>query len=206
MVSTLLSTSTAAIHIRENIGGQACLAHGLLRTMPSSVFNLGNAHGILPDTCFSFQTPLASTQSHQVASTSQMRVLLCSCRAGIDLAKILGLIVVGMPVTLLVTAQVAITIRKFSETEMEPPEPQAPAGAFSRLHHTAWGATWVLSLAAVAFSSSAQVCAVSNAGRPQMLAIARMWWVYHAVGCVKALAYCLLRLSTGINNDCYLRF
>lgn len=74
-----------------------------------------------------------------------------------DLIKILALVVVGMPVTLLVTAQVAIVIRHFSQTELEPPLPQPPTPAFSKLHYTAWGATWLVSLATVALSSSAQV-------------------------------------------------
>ena len=86
--------------------------------------------------------------------------------AGIDLAKILGLVVVGMPVTLLVTAQVAILIRHFSATQLEPPQTGPPPPAFTRLHHLAWGATWLTSLAAVAFSSSGQVWHPPGAGPP----------------------------------------
>ena len=106
--------------------------------------------------------------------------------AGVDLAKILALIVVGMPVTLLVTAQVAILIRRFSETELEPTNPIPPTPAFSRLHHIAWAAIWVVSLAGVALSPSAQVCQPSkpapqrdvagHANRPRQSLVRRKPW------------------------------
>lgn len=88
--------------------------------------------------------------------------------AGIDLVKILGLVIVGMPATLLVTAQVAILIRKYSKTEMEPHEPQDSMPPFSKLHYAAWGGTWLVSLAAVAFSSSTQT--IQHASTAFMLA------------------------------------
>lgn len=90
-------------------------------------------------------------------------ILACAMHAGIDLVKILGLVIVGMPATLLVTAQVAILIRKYSKTEMEPHEPQDSMPPFSKLHYAAWGGTWLVSLAAVAFSSSTQVASACMA-------------------------------------------
>ncbi|KAK9807442.1 hypothetical protein WJX73_007719 [Symbiochloris irregularis] len=76
---------------------------------------------------------------------------------GVALTKILSIIAIGMPFTLLVTAQVAIVIRRISQTELEPAKPEAQLPPFSKVHHIAWGATWLVSLAGCALSSSAQV-------------------------------------------------
>ena len=61
-----------------------------------------------------------------------------SC-AGRDMAKILAIIGLGMPASLLFTAQVAVVIRALCQTQVEPQPPPRPQQPFSRAHHLAWG-------------------------------------------------------------------
>lgn len=58
---------------------------------------------------------------------------------GTALLKIILVILVGMPASLLVTAAVAKNIRKFVNTELEPAEVQPPSRPFTLKHHIAWG-------------------------------------------------------------------
>ena len=58
------------------------------------------------------------------------------------MVKILAIIGLGMPASLLVTAQVAVSIRALCRTQVEPQPPHRPQPPFSRAHHAAWGARW----------------------------------------------------------------
>ena len=60
--------------------------------------------------------------------------------AGADLAKILGIIAVGMPASLLVTAQVTVLIRNAVKTDMEEQPPVKRLPPFTTLHYAGWGA------------------------------------------------------------------
>ncbi len=55
------------------------------------------------------------------------------------MAKILAIICLGMPASLLFTAQVAVGIRALCKTQVEPQPPQRPQPPFARAHHLAWG-------------------------------------------------------------------
>lgn len=61
-------------------------------------------------------------------------------RAGADLAKILGIIAVGMPASLLVTAQVTVLIRNAVRTDMEEQPPVKRLPPFTAAHYAGWGA------------------------------------------------------------------
>ena len=63
-------------------------------------------------------------------------------RAGRDMAKIMAIIGLGMPASLLFTAQVAVGIRGLCQTQVEPQPPPRAEPPFSRAHHLAWGAQW----------------------------------------------------------------
>ena len=56
------------------------------------------------------------------------------------MAKILAIIGLGMPASLLFTAQVAVGIRVLCRAQVEPQPPPRPQPPFSRAHHAAWGA------------------------------------------------------------------
>lgn len=58
--------------------------------------------------------------------------------AGSALLKIVLVILVGMPASLLVTAAVAKNIRKVVNTKMEPPDVAPPSAPFTANHHIAW--------------------------------------------------------------------
>ena len=79
------------------------------------------------------------------------------CRAGLDLLKVLVVIAVGMPLSLWATARIAVTVRSFASTELQPSPPMAPNPPFTQAHRVAWGAAAVLALMVVILSSSAQV-------------------------------------------------
>ena len=59
---------------------------------------------------------------------------------GSDLAKIVGIICVGMPASLLVTAQVAVLIRSAVRTTLEDTPPSQKLPPFAQSHYLAWGA------------------------------------------------------------------
>ena len=92
-------------------------------------------------------------------------MLTARAHAGLDLVKVVVVIAVGMPLSLWVTAQTAVTIRESSNTELLPTPPQAPSAPFTQAHRAAWGAAAVASLAAVILSSSTQVGFVPRLAR-----------------------------------------
>ena len=63
--------------------------------------------------------------------------------AGSELLKIVLVILVGMPASLLVTAAVAKNIRKVVNTKMEPPDVTPPSAPFTKTHHIAWSEHFV---------------------------------------------------------------
>lgn len=65
---------------------------------------------------------------------------------GSALLRILVVILVGMPASLLFTAAVAKTIRQLTNTELEPTQPSKASAPFTRGHHIAWSALLRLSL------------------------------------------------------------
>ena len=65
--------------------------------------------------------------------------MLWSLRAGSDLAKIIGIIAVGMPASLLFTAQVAVSIRKMVDTKLEDTPTPKKLPPFKRFHYNLWG-------------------------------------------------------------------
>jgi hypothetical protein len=56
------------------------------------------------------------------------------------MVKILAIIGLGMPASLLFTAQVAVGIRSLCRTQVEPQPPLQAQAPFSRAHYLAWGA------------------------------------------------------------------
>lgn len=60
--------------------------------------------------------------------------------AGSDLAKIMAIIAVGMPASLLVTAWVAVAIRSAVRTEMEEQPTPKRLPSFNKFHYAGWGA------------------------------------------------------------------
>ncbi|KAK9821310.1 hypothetical protein WJX81_008067 [Elliptochloris bilobata] len=83
--------------------------------------------------------------------------------AGRDMAKILAIIGLGMPASLLFTAQVAVGIRALCRTQMEPQPPPRPQLSFSRAHHVGWGIVAVIALAAAVLGPP-DLAAVGRAG------------------------------------------
>ena len=62
--------------------------------------------------------------------------------AGSDLGKIIGIIAIGMPASLLFTAQVAVSIRRMVNTKLEDtPAPKKPP-PFKAFHYSLWGASY----------------------------------------------------------------
>ncbi len=59
--------------------------------------------------------------------------------AGLSLAKMFGVIAIGMPVTLLSTAQVAFLVRKYVQTEMLDAPTADALPPFGRMHFITWG-------------------------------------------------------------------
>lgn len=51
----------------------------------------------------------------------------------------MAIIAVGMPASLLVTAQIAVSIRTAVKTEMEEQPPPKRLPPFGRLHYAGWG-------------------------------------------------------------------
>lgn len=71
---------------------------------------------------------------------------------GGDLAKMLAVVVLGMPATLLATAAIAVAIRKAAKTPLGPPPPADAPSPFSRRHYVGWGAVAAFSGSALALS------------------------------------------------------
>ena len=67
-----------------------------------------------------------------------------------DLARMLLIISLGMPATLLATAALVVGIRKLVSTPAGPPPPSDPPKPFTQRHYVGWGAIGVLSLLAAA--------------------------------------------------------
>ena len=59
--------------------------------------------------------------------------------AGMSLAKMFGVVAIGMPLTLLTTAQVAFLVRKYVKTEMLDAPTADALPPFGRLHFITWG-------------------------------------------------------------------
>jgi hypothetical protein len=59
--------------------------------------------------------------------------------AGADLAKIVAIIALGMPATLLVTAWIAVAIRNATRTELEEQPVPKRLPPFSKFHYALWG-------------------------------------------------------------------
>ncbi len=74
---------------------------------------------------------------------------------GSDLAKMLAVVVLGMPATLLATAAVAVAIRSAAKTPLGAPPPSDAPAPFSRRHYVGWGAVAACSGAALAASGPA---------------------------------------------------
>ena len=60
--------------------------------------------------------------------------------AGSDLGKILAIIAVGMPASLIFTAQVAVTVRKAVNTKLEDTPTPKKLPPFKPFHYSLWGA------------------------------------------------------------------
>ena len=73
---------------------------------------------------------------------------------GTDLAKMLAVVVLGMPATLLATAALAVAIRNAAKTPLGPPPPAEAPAPFSRRHYVGWGSTAVASGAALALGGA----------------------------------------------------
>ena len=71
---------------------------------------------------------------------------------GADLAKMLAVVVLGMPATLLATAAVAVAIRNAAKTPLGPPPPADAPAPFSRRHYVGWGSVAAASGAVLAFA------------------------------------------------------
>ena len=72
-------------------------------------------------------------------------ILKCSLLpcAGADLAKILGIVALGMPASLVFTAQVAVSIRKMVETKLEDTPAHKKLPPFKRFHYSLWGGYFI---------------------------------------------------------------
>ena len=66
-----------------------------------------------------------------------MRLIVTA--AGTSLAKMFGVVAIGMPLTLLTTAQVAYLVRKYVQTEMLDAPTADALPPFGRTHFLAWG-------------------------------------------------------------------
>ena len=77
--------------------------------------------------------------SKQVSARCCPCTLSTSASAGMSLAKMVGVVAVGMPLTLLSTAQVAFLIRRWVQTDMleMPAADQLPP--FHKQHFISWG-------------------------------------------------------------------
>ena len=60
--------------------------------------------------------------------------------AGSELARIFGVNVLGVFLTLTVTAQIAITVRNLVKTQLEETTPPKQSFPFNRAHYVGWGA------------------------------------------------------------------
>lgn len=73
--------------------------------------------------------------------------------AGADLAKILGIVALGMPASLVFTAQVAVSIRKMVETKLEDTPTPKKLPPFTRFHYSLWGGSFIASRKAGALTA-----------------------------------------------------
>jgi len=81
---------------------------------------------------------------------------------GADLAKMLVVVVLGMPATLVATAAVAVAIRNAAKTPLGPPPPADAPAPFSRRHYVGWGSVAAFSGLAVALTGSQAAPGVSS--------------------------------------------
>ena len=63
----------------------------------------------------------------------------CMGCAGADLGKIVAIVALGMPASLIFTAQVAVAIRKMVETKLEDTPTPKKLPPFKRFHYSLWG-------------------------------------------------------------------
>ncbi len=77
---------------------------------------------------------------------------------GADLARIMGILTVGMVATLLFTAQTTVWIREAVKTPVKPIAKGKPAPPFTQAHFMAWGG---IALAALAGGSCLHMCCAS---------------------------------------------
>lgn len=63
----------------------------------------------------------------------------CMGCAGADLGKIVAIVALGMPASLIFTAQVAVAIRKLVETKLEDTPTPKKLPPFKRFHYSLWG-------------------------------------------------------------------
>lgn len=88
------------------------------------------------------ETKLEGTPTPQFNVTQIiLKCTLLPC-AGADLAKILGIIALGMPASLVFTAQVAVSIRKMVETKLEDTPTPKKLPPFKRFHYSLWGGSF----------------------------------------------------------------
>ncbi len=74
-----------------------------------------------------------------VSVSHAMHWPLQGCHAGTSLAKMFGVVAIGMPLTLLSTAQVAFLVRKYVQTEMLDAPTAAALPPFGKMHFITWG-------------------------------------------------------------------
>lgn len=68
-------------------------------------------------------------------------------RAGSEMARIMGVNIIGVFLTLLVTAQIAISVRNLVRTQLEETTPPKQSFPFNRAHYVGWGEVLVHALA-----------------------------------------------------------
>ena len=68
----------------------------------------------------------------------------CMGCAGADLGKIVAIVALGMPASLIFTAQVAVAIRKMVETKLEDTPTPKKLPPFKRFHYSLWGESRLL--------------------------------------------------------------
>ncbi|DBA89179.1 hypothetical protein WJX77_010210 [Trebouxia sp. C0004] len=71
---------------------------------------------------------------------------------GTSLAKMFGVVAIGMPLTLLSTAQVAFLVRKYVQTEMLDAPTAAALPPFGKMHFITWGGVAAVSVALACFN------------------------------------------------------
>ena len=79
--------------------------------------------------------------SNQIPNKSLFHEWWHAAAAGSDLGKILAIIAVGMPASLIFTAQVAVSIRKMVNTKLEDTPTPKKLPPFKPFHYSLWGAS-----------------------------------------------------------------